>query len=173
MPYNLKPRIMNTPTGPAHFFTCGRPGREKGRTKPVPDELVHRWVLGLRERCGPNIVIISLLGRKGGPEGKSEFWFYFFCGGSDTAAERENRPTFQEWLDAHYKDLNILVREYPTFDGNHGKFVPLETLEAVSAEIKQLISMGRTVVVVDSAGAERTGRVCTHMGAKEDSSRKA
>ena len=78
-PYKLRRWKTRTPTGYAHFFTCARPGRSgdhasKGCT--VPDDLVHRWVIGL---CGKDWTIVSLLGRKIGPGGVSEFEFYSFC----------------------------------------------------------------------------------------------
>jgi hypothetical protein len=130
---------------------------------------VHRWVLGLSESLGSNIAIILLLGRKNGLEGESEFAFYSFCGGCDIPSEREGLPTFQEWLGEHHKDLDILVQEHPTYDYNP---VPSETLDAVTADIQCLISMGRKVVIVDSGGETRTGKVCKYMGAKEDSSSK-
>ena len=168
MPYNLKRWRIDAQTDSVHFFTCGRPGREKGKSEQVPDKLVHRWVLGLQECCGPDLVIVSLLGRK--LDGRSEFSFYFFCGGFDTTAERKGRLSFQEWLDNHHKALNISVYEFPTTDRMG---VPLEIRKSVAVKIKDLILSGRTVVVVDSAGAERTGRIRDHIGAKEDSSSRA
>ena len=165
-PYKLRRWRLDAPTGSAHFFTCARPGRssrEESKTKPVDDNVVHRWVLGLPQ---PNTAIVSLLGRKHGPEGDSEFSFYSFCGGFDTSSEREGLPTFQEWLDQYHKDLNISVHEHPTYDYYP---IPLETLDAVKADIEQLILTGRTVIVIDSGGETRTGKVRKHMGAEEDS----
>ena len=169
-PFRLKRWRLDTNAGSAHFFTCARPGRsddEESAWEQVPDELVHGWVEGL-QKLGTKTAIILLLGRK--PDGRSEFWFYSFCGGCDTSTERGNSLTFEEWLDHHHKDLNILVREHPTNDWGR---ICAETLDAVKADIEGLISMGRTVIVVDSGGVTRTGMVCSHMGAKEDSSRKA
>ena len=168
-PYNLKCWQVDTPTGSAHFFTCGRPGHEKGSHGQVCDELVHGWVLGLRECCGLNLAIISLLGRKNNQKGKSEFCHYSFCGGMDTPSERKGRPTFQEWLDHHHNDLNILVREYPTFDYREPP-VHWNTLDAVKAEILKLISECYTVVVMDSGGIGRTGSVYQYMHATESTS---
>ena len=165
MPYNLKKWRVETPKGSAHFFTCGRPGREKGRTQSVCDELVHRWVIGLP---GPNTAIISLLGRKrptkNEPIGISEFSYYSFHGGCDTLSEREGCPSFQDWLNGHHKDRNTSVYEFPTIDS---RGVPLELRDYVATEIRDLTSRGQTVVVVDSAGAERTRRICDHIGTKE------
>ena len=160
--YRLRRWRMDTPTGPAYLFTCGRPGREKSKNLAVPDDLVHRWVLGLR---GPNTAIVSLLGRK--PDGTSEYSFYSFCGGCDTEAERGNRQTFQEWLETHHSSLGILVREHPTTD--YGP-IHLDTLDVVADDIRRLISQGYTVTIVDSGGETRTGKVCSYIGAKEDSS---
>ncbi len=164
-PYLLRRWRVETETGPNYFFTCARPGRssrESSKTALVSDESVHRWVLGL---CGSDIAIVSLLGRKNGPEGKSEFSFYSFCGGLDKPSEREGRPTFQEWLNLHHQNPNILVIEHPTYDG---KTISLETLDAIKADIERLIKNGCKVVVVDSGGLQRTGKVGRYMGAKED-----
>ena len=167
-PYMWRRWRVDTPSGSAHFFTCARPGRsgdDKSKTQKVRDETVHRWVRGLQKHCGPNMAIISLLGRKNGPEGESEFSLYTFCGGCDTSSEPRDSLIFQEWLDCHHKDLDILVLEHPTYDY---KGIPTETLDAVKADIDELTSMGRTVIVMDSGGATRTYMVATHMGAKED-----
>jgi len=166
MPFRLKRWTTGTAPSSAFFFTCARPGRsnrEKSRIQQVPDDLVHRWVFGLP---GPNTAIVSLLGRKGGPEGLSEFSFYTFCGGLDTPLERGKRPSFQKWIEHHHKDLEIKVHEHPTFDFCQ---IPSEALAAVAADIKELLSEGRTVVVVDSGGITRTNQVCKYMGATEDS----
>ena len=50
-PYKLRRWKTETPTGYAHFFTCARPGRSSdsaSKDRTVPDELVHRWIKGLR-----------------------------------------------------------------------------------------------------------------------------
>jgi hypothetical protein len=75
--------------------------------------------------------------------------------------------SFQDWLDKWYGSLSIILREHPTCDF---KPVPLETFEAVSRDICGLASGGRTVVLVDSGGVTRTGMVCRHISAIEDSS---
>lgn len=165
-PYKLRCWQLDTPTGPAKLFTCGRPGRENSPDGCVHDELAHCWVLGLKKYCGSNLAIISLLGRKDNAKGKSEFCHYSFCGGMDTPSERKGRPTFQEWLDHHHKDLSILVREYPTFDYKDPP-VHWNILDAVKAEILKLISECYTVVVMDSGGIGRTGSVCQYMHATE------
>jgi hypothetical protein len=110
--------------------------------------------------------IVSLLGRKNGPEGTSEFSFYSFCGGFDTPAQRRNRLSFQDWIDQWHKNLQILVREHPTYDFQP---IPPETLAAVASDILELISAGRTPILVDSGGVTRTRAICKHMGATEDS----
>ncbi len=163
-PYNLRRWKLDTSTGIVHYFTCGRPGREKGpKALRVCDELVHNWVLGLQEYCGPNLAIISLLGRK--RDGSSEFSFYSFYGGSDTTAERKGRPSLQEWLETHHKALGISVYEFPTTDRSS---VPVELRDSVVAQVKELFLDSRHVVVVDSAGAERTGRIHDHLCANFD-----
>jgi hypothetical protein len=128
----------------------------------VPDDLVHRWVLGLP---GARTAIVSLLGRK--PDGTSEFSFYSFRGGFDLASDRPGCLSLQEWLDKWHGAPSIILREPPTCDF---KPVSSETLEAVSSGISELTSAGRTVVLLDSGGVTRTGMVCRHMSAVEDSS---
>ena len=151
----------------AHIYTCARPGRSKYQNKDVPDSVVSNWVLGLVDRLpGCDISIVSLMGRKRGPDGPSEFFFYTFCGEFDTPSESRNQPTFQEWLDQHHGALQIYVREHPTYDYRK---IPPETLEAIAVDVLKLMSAGRTVVVVDSGGQERTKKVCEYIKAVEDS----
>lgn len=162
-PHNLKQWKLDTPSGTAYFFTCGRPGRENGRDGKVSDELVHSWVLGLP---GPATAIVSLLGRKSTEKGPSEFSYYSFCGGLDTPEECNGRPSFQEWLDKHHKDLSILVYESPTLDYRDPP-ISFRDMDKIKEAIFQLISMGRTVIVMDSGGVGRTGLVCENLGATE------
>ena len=83
------------------------------------------------------------------------------------ASDHPGRLSFQEWLDRWHADRSMVLREHPTCD-----FKPItpETLGAIAADIDTLLSAGRTVVVVDSGGQTRTGIVCRHIGAIEDSS---
>ena len=159
-PHKLKKWKTDSPQGDiAYFYTCARPGRSGGPKGCVSDQIVSAWVEGLP---GPDTAIISLLGRKQGREGTSEFSYYSFSGGVDTSSERGSKPNFAEWLDAHHAERRILVREHPTYDYQP---IPYERLTAVEAEICHLISLGRTVVIVDSGGESRTGKVCRHMKA--------
>ncbi|MCY4624588.1 MAG: hypothetical protein OXC99_06285 [Chloroflexi bacterium] len=98
-------------------------------------------------------MIISLLGRK--PDGKSEFRFYPFHGNWDSVEERRDKPSFQEWLDRHHSDMSLSVIEHPTVDQG----IETEKAKMIAAEVVRLTSLGRTVVVVDSAGVSRTGKV--------------
>lgn len=151
----------------AYFFTCARPGRSKYQNEDVPDSEVSNWVCRLVDRLpGCDISIVSLLGRKGGSEGPSEFLYYSFCGEFDTPSERRNQPTFQEWLDQRHEALEINVREHPTYDYLR---IPLVKLEPIAEDILDLMSSGRTVVVVDSGGEQRTRKVCEYINAVEDS----
>ena len=84
---------------------------------------------------------------------------------------RVDRRSKSGW--ATTKDIDILVREHPTYDLAGNNTFPSGTLDAVKADIEELISMGRRVIVVDSGGCTRTGMVWKHMGAKEDFSIKA
>jgi hypothetical protein len=105
------------------------------------------------------------LGRK--PDERSEFSFYSFCGGFDLPSECSGRLSFQEWLERWHADRSIVLREHPTYD-----FRPIarETLDAVADSIHELMSAGRTVVLVDSGGQTRTRVACNHINAVEDSS---
>jgi hypothetical protein len=167
-PYLRKRWRMGVSPNAQYFFTCARPGRtgdpatKHGR---VPDDLVHRWVLGLPS---PNTAILSLLGRK--PDGLSEYSFYSFHGGFDSPSECGNRPSLQEWLDHWHKDRSIVVCEHPTYD-IYGRPIPPETMQAIASDVSRLLLAQRTVIIVDSGGATRTGEVCKYLHAKEDSSR--
>jgi hypothetical protein len=142
------------------FYTCARPGRSLSKTDPVPDQIVHKWVRGLP---GPNTTILSLLGHK--PDGTSEFTFYTFHSQLDTPGETRRGKSFQEWLDHHHADRGINVVEYPTTDYQG---VPQTTLTAIAADVNRLLTDGRTVVLVDSGGQQRTGTVCKYLGLIED-----
>jgi hypothetical protein len=164
-PYMLRRWRTGDPPNCHYFFTCARPGRRGysvSRHGTVSDDLVRRWVLGLP---GPRTSIVSLLGCK--LDGLSEFSFYSFYGGFDLPAEHPGRLSFQEWLTRWHRDQSIVVREHPTCD-----FKPIrpETLDAVASDIRRLQSAGRTVILIDSGGQTRTGVVCNHMRAAEDSS---
>ena len=163
-PYRLRRwRIGVPPDNAAFFYTCARPGRSGGRKEGVSDGVVSVWVRGLP---GPDTAIVSLLGRKRGPWGLSEFSFYSFYGEDDSPSECGNQPSFQEWIDQRHPDIPILVREHPTYDL---RAIGPDTLADIAADILDLIAAGRTVVVVDSGGQERTGAVCRYMKAVEDS----
>jgi len=162
-PYRLKRWKVRFSSGrEAIFWTCARPGRSRGSKGQVPDDVVVRWVKGLP---GANsTAIISLLGRKQSPTGASEFSFYSFSGGLDNPAERKGRPTLQQWLEKHHRDRGIQVVEHPTIDFQQ---VGLNTLEAVATTLEELSASGKTVIIVDSGGDTRTGAVCRHLQAKE------
>jgi hypothetical protein len=155
-PYRL--RFWQVPSG--RLATCGRPGRSKYKDAArVPDKITHEWVCNLP---GPNTVIVSLLGRK--PNGTSEFSFYPFYGGFDTADQQRGRPSFQEWLNEYYPDRGIEVREHPTEDFRR---IPEHTLAAIARDVVQLVASGKTVVLVDSGGQTRSGAVCNYMRVTE------
>jgi hypothetical protein len=159
---NLK--RWRSPDGSLQFYTCARPGRSKGKDQTIENKTVDEWVRGLPG--GSNTVIVSLLGRKNGPSGKSEFSFYpAFYGDWDQPKERRGKISFQEWLDRHHKDRGIRVVAYPTYDAVS---VPKKTLHAVADEIFRLLLQGRMVILMDSGGQERTGQVCEYMGFVEN-----
>ena len=101
-------------------------------------------------------ISVSLLGRK--PSGKSEFSFYSFCGGWDTQEERQGKPTFQEWLTQHHPGLGLKVVEHPTVDSTT---IPDASLASIKRDVRRILDSGLTVILVDSGGVQRTGRVCS------------
>jgi hypothetical protein len=152
-PYRL--REWKVPVG--RLFTCGRPGRSKWKDAPkIPEDALHKWTQNLPEG---KLVIISLLGRK--PDGTSEYSFYPFHGGFDT---NDGSPTFETWLQKCCPGREIVVREHPTVDF---QAISSETLQKISADIRNFLELGATVVLVDSGGETRTGKVCTSLGLQE------
>ena len=151
---------------PVELYTCARPGRSKGPSGSIPDSIVDQWVNGLPYT--DSLAIISLLGRKHGPQGQSEYNFYSFCGGNDTESEREGQQSFQEWLNHRHGDKKIQVVEFPTYDFQP---IPEETLDSCTSTIEDLLERGFTVILVDSGGETRTRVVCNHMEMVEDPAR--
>ncbi len=156
-PINL--REWKVPKGdsvvPGRLFTCGRPGRAThGREKVnVNDDIIDRWVNGLPS-ANP-VHIVSLLGHK--TTGLSEFSYYPFR----SALEAGMKPTFEEWLNARYV-RSFVVHEFPTTDS---RGLPRQVVAAASARVLDCLRSGYTTIVIDSAGAERTARVCEALGA--------
>jgi hypothetical protein len=115
------------------------------------------WLQGLPKEetvC----VIVSLLGRKPEPDGRSEFSYYSFKGASE---DRPSSPTFQEWLDRTMTPGKFIVIEHPTIDT---KPISSEVVTAIVGCIVANLAAHRTVVVVDSGGVSRTGAVIRHLG---------
>ena len=167
-PCNLKRcKITDSENKSTYFYTCGRPGRSKGREGCVSDDLVSEWVLGIQKILDTdNIMIISLLGRKYKKTGQSEFSFYSsFYGPWDNPKKREDKVSFQEWLDEQHGDIRIVIREHPTIDHNSSEPMPLADIKR---DIHNGISEGRTVIVIDSAGETRTGKVRDYMKTEDE-----
>jgi hypothetical protein len=141
------------------LFTCGRPGRATlGRNKTrVAEDVIDLWVKGLPKT--EVLQIVSLLGKK--TTGLSEFGYYPFRSSKESGIQ----PTFQEWLDERYGH-RFIVHEFPTTDA---RGIPPHVLIAVTQHILSLIEKGSLVLLVDSAGAERTARVCEEIGYKRKS----
>ena len=163
-PYRLRRWNKRSSTDRLAFYTCARPGRSKGASDEVTDEMVYKWLQGLPR--GEKVAIVSLLGRK--PDGMSEFSFYSFCGAWESPEERRRRPTFAEWIVGSNQDRPMKVVEHPTVDF---KQVPCETLDAVARDVHRLLEDGWTVILVDSGGETRTKQVCSHLQFVEDSRR--
>jgi hypothetical protein len=144
------------------LHSCARPGRSSGADAMVPDGLVMKWLAGLPQ--AKQLTIVSLLGRKHGPNGASEFRFYSFCGSSDSPDEQKGRLRFQQWLHETCPNLDIDLVEHPTFDFCK---IPEERLKAIASTVVEHVSKGRTVVLVDSGGETRTKAVCRHLNLVE------
>ncbi len=153
-PANLTEWIPESKNGDGRLFTCGRPGRATyGRKKITIDEqTIDSWVSGLPE--ADQLQLVSLLGRK--PGGFSEFVYYPFR----SSEESDDKPSMQEWLDQRYPH-RFVVHEFPTVDA---RAIPGDLLDEVGQTAQGLIQEGFTVVIMDSAGAERTARVCESIG---------
>lgn len=142
-----------------HLFTCARPGRSLGKHALVDDRTVSNWASNLPG--SPGATIVSLLGRKPSPSDKSEFSFYSFFGGWDKREERQSNPMFQEWLAQHHPDLRLKVVEHPTIDS---RIIPDVCLASILQDVRDILDAGRTVILVDSGGVQRTGQVCRTLG---------
>jgi hypothetical protein len=148
---------VDQPLG-GRLFTCSRPGRTRGSKKPlVEDSVVRDWVSGL-SALG-DIVIVSLLGRKPAPDGRSEFSYYSFRSAHEDVP---GRPTFQEWLDRATSPGRFVVVEHPTTDT---KTIPPDVMTAITGSVLAHLRSSRTVVVVDSGGVSRTSSVVRSIGA--------
>lgn len=138
------------------LFTCGRPGRATfGPGQATVDEAtIDLWVKGLPPE--EVLHIVSLLGSK--KSGRSEFSYYPFR----SVHESGSKPTFQEWLNERH-DRRFVVHEFPTVDAQG---IRTDVLQKVTRHLLKLLNCASTIVVIDSAGAERTARVCEKIGFK-------
>jgi hypothetical protein len=154
-PKNLREWRPRSPrNSDARLFTCGRPGRavfDRDRVA-VPEDVIDAWFNGLPQ--AGELHLISLLGRK--RDGYSEFSYYPFR----SSLERNDKPPFESWLE-RYSPRVVVVHEFQTVDAMG---VPAQTLDAAVACAENCLRSGHTTVVVDSAGSERTSRVCERLG---------
>jgi hypothetical protein len=120
--------------------------------QPVDEATIDRWVKGLPP--AEILHIVSLLGEKA--NSNSEFGRYPFR----SAQVPGSKPTFQEWLDERYSQC-FVVHEFPTKD-----VLPIkdDVFEAVKRCVLELLKSASTVVVVDSAGCQRSASVCKAIG---------
>ncbi len=141
---------------PGRLFTCARPGRSLGRKKGrIDDAIVKEWVVGLPKPRPLHIV--SLLGTKPPPSCISEYSYYSFRGGHEAAGQLPSSITFQAWLDLHYGKGSFFVVDFPTVDT---KEIDAPRLSTICAFIRSLLELSANVLVVDSGGVGRTGKVC-------------
>jgi hypothetical protein len=69
----------------------------------------------------------------------------------------------QDWLDQRYPG-RFVVHEFPTVDA---RAIGPEVLAKVTLAVLALLGDHNTVVIMDSAGAQRTARVCEAIGYKK------
>lgn len=142
------------------LFTCGRPGRGHYPSSDskwpalVPDRILNAWLDGLPSAA---VHVVSLLGTKF-HGGHSEFKHYPFR----SCFEENPKPSFQEWL-ADRRGQRFVVHEFPTIDADPAG-IPADRLDAAASCIRSLLAKEHAVIVVDSAGFSRTGRVCREIG---------
>lgn len=150
-PYKLRRWKKASNTDSIALYTCARPGRSAGPNGVVSDSMVLRWIAGL-PGGDSGLSLISLLGQK--PDGTDEHSFYSF----KTAAG------FHGWLKQHSPKV-VFLFEHPTTD-----FRPVctEQCSAIGKQIDHELSLGRTVVMVDSGGVQRSSQVCRNIGLLED-----
>lgn len=154
-PINLREWLPSDNNGRrGRLFTCGRPGRATyGRQKvTVGEDIIDQWASGLPK--ADELHVVSLLGHK--TTGLSEFWYYPFR----SSKEPGDQPTFEKWLNRRY-GKRFTVHEFPTVDGQG---IPPNVLDDAARQALRLLETGQSVVVIDSAGAERTARVCKAIG---------
>jgi hypothetical protein len=154
-PFNLREwSCREKAASKGRLFTCGRLGRGTfGHAKVCPlAPVLQAWSAGLPE-CS-SLHVVSLLGEK--TSGFSEFDYYPFR----SALKSGSGPSFQEWLQAEL-GKEVVVEEFPTVDR---RGIPSDVLAAASSAVRRAFVAQRTVLVIDSAGAERTARVCELAG---------
>lgn len=150
-PFRLKRWLLPGAGEHREFYTCARPGRSGGSHKKVADHVIYEWVRGMPG--GEGLVVVSLLGEK--PNGINEFSYYSFF---------DRGLSFQDWLDHNDIGRSVEVVERPTIDT---KQISDATLEAIVSDIDRLICAGRTIILMDSGGVQRTRAVCVYIGAVE------
>jgi hypothetical protein len=152
-PYRLTRHTPRSSLTAGSLYTCARPGRSLGsKLARISDEVVAAWIAGI-PTSNEKAIIVSLLGRK--PTGLSEFSYYSFRGGFDRPADRPGCPTWQEWLNERYSS-RYRVCEFPTEDT---KQIPDDANRLVVNTLLEFMQSGNAVVLVDSGGVGRTGKV--------------
>ena len=143
---------------PAHarLYTAGRPGRGTPGyglvRRAVDNAIIDRWVAGLPS--AEVLHIVSLLGKK--TDGFSEYAYYPFR----SCLEAGSQPSSQDWLHQRHGP-RFLVHEFPTTDV---RGIEDDLMERIGTCVRRLLHEGHTVLIIDSAGAERTARVCEQLG---------
>ncbi len=149
-PCNLRRWKQRTSQTPQNIHTAGRPGRSLGSRCQVPDETVSLWLERLRHLAP--LSILSLLGAK--PDGRDEHSFYSF----------RTADGFRDWL-ARNAGFDVTIENFPTVDYDE---VPRELVREVETAVSAALAAGRSVLIMDSAGVQRSGAVCNAIGLVPD-----
>ena len=139
---------------PIPVYTCGRPGRSLGSKGAVSDSTVKLWLRGLQTKLPQQrpLAILSLLGTK--PDGTDEHSFYSF----------RTSDGFVEWLGQN-APFDVTLEHFATVDFQS---VPRSLADSVGLAFEREQQAGRSVLILDSGGEQRTGAVCRMIGLTED-----
>jgi len=131
------------------IFSCARPGRMLGSRASVPDRVVRRWRQGLPR--AERFAIISLLGTK--PDGTDEYSFYSF----------PDAEGFECFLNGQSGSSSSRFEVFSFRTTDYGPVAP-EIATAAKVLVQERLARGRTVLIMDSAGIQRSRILCRMLG---------
>lgn len=153
-PHHFRRWRRGATSEPIPIYTCGRPGRSLGPNGAVSDQTVKQWLRGLQTKLPAQrpLSILSLLGTK--PDGTDEHSFYSF----------RTFDGFVEWL-AQNAPFDVKLEHFATMDF---RAVPRSLADKVGLAPARELQAGRSVLILDSGGEQRTRAVCRMIGLTED-----